>query len=80
MAETFGRMEEHLAANQVDLKQTPTFLGEVLKMDAGLQTPRGEELFTPNSGVEKERFVGNHEANEMLTRRYRAPFVVPANV
>jgi predicted dehydrogenase len=80
MAETFGRMQEHMAANQVDFKLTPIFLGEHLKMDAGLQTPRGKELFNPNSGVKKERFVGNPEANEMLTRRYRAPFVVPANV
>ncbi len=33
MAETLGRMEEHLAARQVDLKKTPATLGAVLKMD-----------------------------------------------
>lgn len=33
MAEALGRMEEHLAANQVDLKKTPATLGKVLKMD-----------------------------------------------
>ena len=29
---------------------------------------------------EKERFVGNEAANELLSREYREPFVVPANV
>jgi len=33
MAEALGRMEEHLAANNVDLKKTPATLGEVLKLD-----------------------------------------------
>ena len=33
MAEALGRMDEHLAANQVDLKKTPATLGEVLKVD-----------------------------------------------
>ncbi len=33
MAEALGRMEEHLAANKVDLKKTPATLGAVLKMD-----------------------------------------------
>jgi hypothetical protein len=33
MAEALGRMDEHLAANQVDLKNTPATLGEVLKVD-----------------------------------------------
>ncbi|MSU58762.1 MAG: Gfo/Idh/MocA family oxidoreductase [Pedosphaera sp.] len=31
--ETLGRMETHLAANQVDLKKTPATLGAVLKVD-----------------------------------------------
>lgn len=63
MAESFGRMQEHLAANQVDLGATPATLGEVLKMDP-----------------KTERFSGNHKANEMLTRDYRHPFVVPEKV
>ena len=29
---------------------------------------------------EKERFVGNEAANELLSREYREPFVVPADV
>jgi predicted dehydrogenase len=33
LAESLGRMEEHLAANNVDLKKTPATLGAVLKMD-----------------------------------------------
>jgi predicted dehydrogenase len=61
MAETLHRMEEHLAANNVDLEQTPATLGAVLKMD-----PKAE------------RFIGNPEADQMLTREYRQPFVVPA--
>ncbi len=63
MAEAFGRMQEHLAANKVDLGATPATLGEVLKMDP-----------------KTERFAGNHKANEMLTRKYRRPFVVPDKV
>lgn len=63
MAEALGRMEEHLAANQVDTKKTPATLGAVLKMNP-----------------KTERFVENAAADEMLTRDYRAPFVVPAKV
>jgi predicted dehydrogenase len=33
LAESLGRMEEHLGANQVDLHQTPLMLGAVLKMN-----------------------------------------------
>ena len=32
MAESLGRMEEHLAANQVEVKRTPATLGKVLKV------------------------------------------------
>ena len=61
--ESFGRMEQHLGANHVDLRKTPATLGAVLRMDPVA-----------------ERFHGNHHANQMLTRQYRAPFVVPKNV
>jgi predicted dehydrogenase len=63
LAEALGRMEQHLAANNVDLKQTPATLGAVLKMDP-----------------KTERFIGNAQADQLLTRDYRAPFVVPKKV
>ena len=63
LAEAVGRMEQHLEANMVDLKQTPATLGVALKMD-----PRAE------------RFLDNPDANQMLTREYRSPFVVPEKV
>ena len=63
LAEALGRMEEHLAANQVDLKKTPATLGAVLKMNP-----------------KTERFIGNRKANQLLTRNYRAPFVVPDRI
>jgi predicted dehydrogenase len=61
LAESLGRMEEHLGANNVDLKKTPATVGAVMKMD-------------PQS----ERFIGSPEADQLLTREYRQPFVVPA--
>jgi hypothetical protein len=56
-------MEEHLTANQVDLRRTPLTLGAVLKMDP-----------------KTERFTHNSKANQLLTRAYRKPFVVPEKV
>ena len=55
-------MLEHLRANDVDLGRTPLTAGVPLLVDA-----------------RRERFTGPHaeQANEMLTREYRAPFVVP---
>ena len=47
LAEALGRMEEHLAANNVDLKKTPATLGTVLKMDPAA------ERFTGNSKANK---------------------------
>jgi hypothetical protein len=63
LAEALGRMEEHLAANNVDLHKTPATLGVVLNMDP-----------------KTERFIGNKQADKLLTREYRAPFVVPKMV
>ena len=63
LAESFGRMEQHLGANRVDLHQTPATLGAVLRMEPGT-----------------ERFIDNHTANLLLSRHYRAPFVVPKHV
>ena len=47
LAESLGRMEEHLQANQVDSKRYPITLGADLKMDP--QTER----FTGNSKANK---------------------------
>src|ERR1017187_8609039 len=63
LAESLGRMEAHLGANKVDLRQTPLMLGAVLKMNP-----------------KTERFTNNREANQLLTREYRKPFVVPEKV
>jgi predicted dehydrogenase len=63
IAESLGRMEQHLAANEVDLKKTPATLGATLQID-----------------VAAERFVKNAEANKLLRRDYRKPFVVPEQV
>src|SRR6266850_222151 len=63
MAEMLGRMEEHLAANKVDLQKMPATLGMVLNMDP-----------------KTERFIKNKDADRLLTRAYRKPYVVPENV
>jgi predicted dehydrogenase len=62
MSEAYGRMTEHLAANHVDLIKTPAVLGAPLAVDAA-----------------SEKFTGANAAaaNALLTRKYRAPFVVP---
>ena len=62
LSEADGRMIEHLRANNVDLGRTPLVAGVPLLVDA-----------------KHERFQGEHaqEANAMLSREYRAPFVVP---
>ena len=50
MAESLGRMEQHLAANHVDLKQTPATLGAGLKMDprrsGSLATRKADKMLT----------------------------------
>lgn len=62
LTEAYGRMAEHLRANGVSLDKTPATLGVTLTIEAG-----------------KERFTGTEAAaaNALLTRAYRAPFVVP---
>jgi predicted dehydrogenase len=62
LAEAYGRMAEHLAANGVDVKKTRLTLGQPLAIDQ-----------------QAERFTGSGSsgANKLLTRKYRAPFVVP---
>lgn len=64
-AESFGRMVEHLEHNKIDLKQKNLALGPVLTMDP-----------------KTERFTGTGaaEANKMLTRNYRPPYIIPDQV
>jgi predicted dehydrogenase len=63
--EAFGRFQDHLSANGVDLKKTPAVLGPWIKMNSN------KEKF---SGNFKKR------ANELLKRKYRKPFVIPNKV
>lgn len=60
-SESFGRMAEHLERNKVDLKAKNLALGPVLTMD-----PKTERFTGP----------GSAEANPMLTRNYRRPYVI----
>jgi predicted dehydrogenase len=62
MAEAYGRMIEHLRKNDVDLAKTPLTMGVPLTVD-----PKAERFTGANATA----------ANKMLTRDYRAPFVVP---
>ena len=61
-AEATGRMVEHLKVHGVDFAKTPLTLGAPLTLADG-----------------KENFTGEFSAaaNALLTRKYRAPFVVP---
>ncbi len=62
LAEAYGRMVEHLAANKVDVNRTPLTLGVPLTIAPGRESFAGEFA---------------REATPLLTRNYRAPFVVP---
>jgi predicted dehydrogenase len=63
LSEAHGRMMEHLATNHIDFSKTPLVMGMPLTLDPA------RERFT---GAEADR------ANSLLTREYRAPYVVPS--
>lgn len=65
LSAAYQRFQAHLLANGVDLARTPATLGVMLTFD-------------PNT----ERFIGefSQPANQLVSREYRAPFVVPENV
>ena len=63
--ESFERMKEHLATNAVDLEKTPPVAGAWLQFD-----PKKEVFIGPRAS----------EANAMVRREYREPFVVPETV
>jgi len=65
MMDSFNRMLEHLAANEVDLTKEPITLGPMLTMD-----PQKEQYVGECSEM----------ANMFLKRNYREPFVVPDKV
>ncbi|NQT37722.1 MAG: gfo/Idh/MocA family oxidoreductase, partial [Planctomycetes bacterium] len=65
LAESFGRMTDHLKANEVDFSKTPLTAGAKLTLDVE------KERFT---GEAAER------TNMLLRRNYRRPFVVPDDV
>ena len=65
--ETFGRFQEHLAANGVDFSKSQVVLGPWLEMDSD------REEFVGGSDM-----VGR--ANQLLRGSYRKPFVVPEHV
>ena len=65
MLDSFERFQEHLLLNGIDVQKTPRILGPWLTMDAA-----------------KEQFIGefSEQANKLVNRTYRAPFVVPEKV
>ena len=65
MLDSFNRMLENLAANEVDLEKEPITMGPMLTMDPE------KERYVGESG---------DMANMFLKRNYREPFVVPENV
>jgi hypothetical protein len=65
LSAAYERFQTHLLANGVDLDKTPATLGALLTFDPAA-----------------ERFVGefSQAANQLVSREYRAPFVVPEKV
>jgi predicted dehydrogenase len=65
LQESFDRFSTHLFANKIDWKKENVILGPMLDFD-----------------TKSEKFVGEFakEANQLITRKYREPFVVPENV
>lgn len=65
LTDSFERFKEHLENNEIDIKKTPVVLGASLQFDP-----------------DKERFRGefSDRANELVSRNYRKPFVVPERV
>ncbi|MHC4460223.1 MAG: Gfo/Idh/MocA family oxidoreductase [Planctomycetota bacterium] len=63
--DAYQRFGAHLAAHEIDLEKQPATLGPWLKMD-----------------TRQEKFVGefSDRANQLRTRDYRPPFVVPEKV
>ena len=67
--DSFARMLAHLEANGVDTKAARMVMGPVLAL-----------LPDKEAFLSKEKFDAGYWANTLLTRQYRAPFVVPEKV
>ena len=65
LQESFDRFSTHLYANKIDLNKEDVILGPMLNFDTN-----------------SEKFTGEFstEANQLITRKYREPFVVPEKV
>jgi hypothetical protein len=65
LSESYDRLIDHLLANRFDINKELLALGSMLIMDP-----------------DKERFIGpmSKEANRLISREYRKPFVVSDNV
>jgi len=63
--DSYERLMEHVKANEADLAKTPAVLGPWLAFDS-----------------DKEQFTGSlaDEANKLVTREFRKPYVVPDKV
>ena len=64
-SESFERLIEHLSANRLGINKKVLALGPMLALDTG-----------------KERFTGpmSEEANRLISRKYRKPFVVSEKI
>ena len=62
LAETYERLDNHLYANRIDLKNTPLILGPVLTFDQ--KSERFKGAFAK-------------DANKLVKPEYRKPFVIP---
>ncbi len=65
--DSFGRVQEHLAANGVDFSKTEVVLGPWLEMDTQSERFIGDSELVPR-------------ANELARGTYRKPFVIPEKV
>ncbi len=67
--DSWKRIQDHLFMNWIDLNKTGVTVGPWLEMD-----PNTEKIVTDS------KYGPARWANEMLTRNYRKPFVVPEEV
>ena len=92
MVDAFGRMVQHLADNTYYTDTKPQVAARdkssAIAATRSSQKPQPLQLQEMSYQIgpklafnpETETFVDNTKANEMLTRDYRPPFVVPERV